>query len=27
VFLAIFAIIMLYFGVTSMWKARKISRS
>ncbi len=27
VFLAIFAVIMLYFGVTSMWKARKISRS
>ena len=27
VFLAIFALIMLYFGVTSMWKAHKISRS
>ena len=27
VFLAIFAAIMLYFGITSFWRARKISRS
>ncbi|HLH41104.1 MAG TPA: hypothetical protein VKX39_18285 [Bryobacteraceae bacterium] len=24
---AIFAVIMLYFGITSLWRARKISRS
>lgn len=24
---SIFAVIMLYFGLTSLWKARKISRS
>ena len=27
VFLGIFTIIMLYFGLTSLWRARKISRS
>jgi hypothetical protein len=27
VFMVIFAVVMLYFGLTSMWKARKISRS
>jgi hypothetical protein len=27
VFLATFAVIMLYFGLTSLWRARKISRS